>query len=718
MDNYPLLIVGASSVGVIGALLIALHMKWKFGKIVLPLLSIIVLGAALAGYFASLDDDLWTKDIWIRSAVVLHLLLPLLLLELVVHFLLQGKWAPSISLFSKKLRLTFIWRIGAVFGSVYVAVTPWFFYVQDRSGENVLVFLNVFGQVVFAFLFFYYILAIYYCEKLFRNASLVQKRIFPIFIASVGILSIGSIILIAKVMLYRVISFEVVQIHSALCIVFFPGMLIGLVRYKLWEHQVEVDRGVVYTSVTLLFFSLFLLVLGIVVYIIRLFNMHFDDFKLYVFLFSVLFIGIMAIFSSNARKLVTLFSRNYLYKSKYDYRDQLLRLHEAHQTTGNVEHTIAAYVNNLRYTILVEEAFVFLRSYDMNSYVTIRDLLSSVNKQFTIRANSSLVHLFESDVISAINLTHSLDNTVSAALQYEKQLLEELSISHIFPIKHEGRLLAILGVKAGKRNFDSEDLMLITILCESIGTIIFRDRVQKEYIERMQFESFSHMASFIVHDIKNQVATLSLLTKNAHDNISDPEFHPVLVRSLENCSGNLNNLIAKLQSPPKKESLSIVQCDCNVILSDIIEQTRPSLPTGIVLKSATGELPRVAVDRKALYYVLKNLIINAVEALGSEGVITCTSGSYTMITEEDSCQFSLLSVDKSKFSAYIIVEDNGPGMSPDFMTDRLFKPFNTTKDKGIGIGLYQCKTLIETMNGRLLCSSEEGKGTRFCILLL
>jgi signal transduction histidine kinase len=56
-------------------------------------------------------------------------------------------------------------------------------------------------------------------------------------------------------------------------------------------------------------------------------------------------------------------------------------------------------------------------------------------------------------------------------------------------------------------------------------------------------------------------------------------------------------------------------------------------------------------------------------------------------------------------------------MDPDFVRRRLFQPFATTKEKGVGIGLYQCKTLVERMGGRILCHSEPGKGTEFCILL-
>nr|MDQ3000764.1 HAMP domain-containing histidine kinase [Fibrobacterota bacterium] len=69
------------------------------------------------------------------------------------------------------------------------------------------------------------------------------------------------------------------------------------------------------------------------------------------------------------------------------------------------------------------------------------------------------------------------------------------------------------------------------------------------------------------------------------------------------------------------------------------------------------------------------------------------------------------------FAAYVLVEDTGAGMDREFVRRRLFQPFATTKEKGVGIGLYQSKTLVEKMGGRILCHSELGKGTEFCILL-
>jgi signal transduction histidine kinase len=68
-------------------------------------------------------------------------------------------------------------------------------------------------------------------------------------------------------------------------------------------------------------------------------------------------------------------------------------------------------------------------------------------------------------------------------------------------------------------------------------------------------------------------------------------------------------------------------------------------------------------------------------------------------------------------NVFLMVRDTGIGMSREFMQQKLFRPFSSTKDKGIGIGLYQCKTMIEGMGGHLVCYSKPGEGTTFCCIL-
>jgi len=64
-----------------------------------------------------------------------------------------------------------------------------------------------------------------------------------------------------------------------------------------------------------------------------------------------------------------------------------------------------------------------------------------------------------------------------------------------------------------------------------------------------------------------------------------------------------------------------------------------------------------------------------------------------------------------------VVADNGCGMSQDFLNRSLFRPFQSTKKTGVGIGMFQSKMIVEAHGGRIEVESEQGKGSTFRVLL-
>ena len=104
------------------------------------------------------------------------------------------------------------------------------------------------------------------------------------------------------------------------------------------------------------------------------------------------------------------------------------------------------------------------------------------------------------------------------------------------------------------------------------------------------------------------------------------------------------------------------------------------------------------LDPAQIQKVLTNLVLNAREALGPGGIIR---------------------VETSQGNGWVVlsVSDNGCGMSADFIQRSLFRPFQTTKKKGIGIGMFHSKMIVEAHRGRIEVESEPGKGTAFRILL-
>jgi len=109
-------------------------------------------------------------------------------------------------------------------------------------------------------------------------------------------------------------------------------------------------------------------------------------------------------------------------------------------------------------------------------------------------------------------------------------------------------------------------------------------------------------------------------------------------------------------------------------------------------------LPRLYMDREQMGKVVTNLVLNATQAVSGNGRVcleTAHRNGWVVLT----------------------VADNGCGMSPEFLNQSLFRPFQTTKKKRLGIGVFQSRMIVESHGGRIEVESELGKGTTFRVLL-
>jgi signal transduction histidine kinase len=222
--------------------------------------------------------------------------------------------------------------------------------------------------------------------------------------------------------------------------------------------------------------------------------------------------------------------------------------------------------------------------------------------------------------------------------------------------------------------------------------------------ETRQFESFMRLSAILSHDLKNAAAGLSLLVSNMEKHLHREEFRAQAISSLTHATEKLRRLAARLTEPVKSLSgeyrresrpTDLVRIIRRVLAANV----EPHAPL-YELEARLPEQLVATVEPDRIENVVENLVINGVEAMGAAGGrITVEAGRL-----EDGLVF---------FS----VADTGVGMAPEFLRARLYRPFATTKQKGIGLGLYTCREVVEAHGGRLEVESQLGVGTRFRVVL-
>ena len=213
-------------------------------------------------------------------------------------------------------------------------------------------------------------------------------------------------------------------------------------------------------------------------------------------------------------------------------------------------------------------------------------------------------------------------------------------------------------------------------------------------LEARKFDAFNRMSAFVVHDLKNLVAQLSLMLRNAERHRDNPEFQRDMLTTVEHVVGRMNHLMLQLRAgttPVEKPQLANLE---NIVRSVCAAKALASTPIDVDLASG---LSTVGHDDR-IEHVIGHLVQNAIDA-------TAAGGTVSVRLHRD-----------DRF-ATIEIADTGIGMSPEFIRDRLFKPFETTKPAGMGIGVYESWQYISGLGGQILVDSAPNAGTRVRVLL-
>jgi len=263
------------------------------------------------------------------------------------------------------------------------------------------------------------------------------------------------------------------------------------------------------------------------------------------------------------------------------------------------------------------------------------------------------------------------------------------------PLIHNDRLFGLLLLAAPdyRRGLDWEDFDLLRTAGRQAASSLAEAHGQEALSNAQRFEEFNRRFAFILHDIKNLVSQLSLLSRNAERHADNAEFRADMVATLRSSVGKMNELLTRLS--PQAQS-RVQRLDAQPV--------RPILTSAIAAKRGERDVQllgdsnlQALVDGAALEQAVGHLLQNALDASSDTPVIVRVDGQAGAVS--------------------ITIADKGIGMDSDFVRNRLFQPFASTKSGGFGIGAFEARSLIVAMGGRLSVDSRPGGGTTFTILL-
>lgn len=229
-------------------------------------------------------------------------------------------------------------------------------------------------------------------------------------------------------------------------------------------------------------------------------------------------------------------------------------------------------------------------------------------------------------------------------------------------------------------------------------------RLYSQMIQQEKMIALGHLAGNITHELNNPLTGLRALAQviaNELDKSSD--FYKDILE-IENALKRSQDIIKNLLEFTSPEKDSNIQC---VELDDLVKKTLPFLKTAIRFHTLKLDLNSkgfyVKVSSSLIQQVIFNLINNACEAMDDGGQISITT--------------SFKSSQKQDF-AELKVSDNGPGIPKD-LEQQIFLPFITIKkkEKGTGLGLHLCQSIVRKYQGEIFHNTAFRDGTQFIVRL-
>ena len=476
-----------------------------------------------------------------------------------------------------------------------------------------------------------------------------------------------------------------------------PLIAITLLRNPKAIIPVYISRKIVFYSTLLMISSALLIGLFFVSVYIRQYGGSFSAIIQTIFICISLIVILAFISSGSIRTRIKIILNKYFFFSQYDYRAEWLKL--THLLSGNnnnqplPERSIQALANIVDSTgghvVLVNKYQYFESVGQLNTQPIVIDSLDSLNKKL-------INFLVQSRTV--LNL-EDLDEARYPKKNIPEWILKIDKIWLIIPLMVEQHFLGIVILLKPRTPLilNQENHRLLLTSSQQAASYLAFEQSALALSEAQQFEGFNRLSAFVIHDLKNMIAQLSLVSKNAIKHMDNPHFIDDAFKTIDNSVSRMNRLLRQLKSLNDSQPASNISL--TKLLTELTESKKNQHPKPIFFDKTTINL-QVCADYDRLYSVIGHIVQNAQDASDEESEIK-------------------IILDKKGEHAIISVIDQGEGMTGDFIKKQLFKPFYSSKGlTGMGIGAYESKEYIQQLGGQLIVESEPQKGSIFSINLV
>jgi putative PEP-CTERM system histidine kinase len=472
-------------------------------------------------------------------------------------------------------------------------------------------------------------------------------------------------------------------------------LLLSTSRHSDWLSKIQISRKAAFHSATLMLAGAYLVFVSGVGYYVRYFGGEWGRALQLGLVFVALVVLLVLAMSASVRARVRVFMGKHFFRYRYDYREEWLRFTQTLSAQNSPQQMGQQVARGLADLLDSPGGALWLK--------TPNDTMFRQSARWNMSAsptpepqNSSLA-----EFLGSSGWVVNLEEYRSFPRRYGDLLLptwlQQMPQAWLVVPLHVGETLIGFVVLASARapmdvNWEVNDLLKTA--GRQAASFLALMQATEALLEVRKFDAFNRMSAFVVHDLKNVVTQLSLMMKNAERLKDNPEFREDMLITVDSALDRMRQLMLQLRegaTPPGTAFGVELEAIANRLATVARERGRT-----LELDLAAPVVTRGHEER--LERVIGHMVQNAFDATPATGRVW-------------------LRLDRSSGQALVEVGDNGQGMSEEFVRERLFKPFQTTKQAGMGIGAYESFQYVQELGGKITVDSTIGQGTVITVLL-
>lgn len=531
-------------------------------------------------------------------------------------------------------------------------------------------------------------------EQVYQNASQSERWANKFLCLGLGGLFIYDFFMYADAMLFNVVNPSLWQARGLINALAVPFIAIAAARNPNWRLDIHVSREVVFHTAALLGAGIYLLAMAGAGYLIRYHGGTWGGVMQIFFLAFAITMLLTLLFSGRLRAQARVWVAKHFFSYRYDYREEWLNF--TNKLSGSGDDVPERITRALAGMMDSGAALLWARQRD-GSYRLV--------ERWNIGEKDTPPPETLAPITTWCARTQwviDIDEYREAPQHYEDLFIPDaiLNIDRawlLLPLL-QGEQVAGLLLMTHSPLHDTvnwEDRDLLRTAGQQAASHLAQHIADQALVEARQFEAFNRLSAYVVHDLKNILAQQSLIVTNARKHKHKPEFVDDVIMTVENSVNRMTKLMTQMRDGMRGSRSNTVELTST--LAQAVDQRANQKPTPS-LKLNHDSL-QVLADSDQLATVFMHLIQNAQEATPATGEVSIT-------------------LDTDKENAVISITDTGSGMSDDFIRERLFKPFDSTKGlTGMGIGAFESREYIRSLGGEIHVKSTPDAGSTFTIMI-